>query len=370
MTNQERITVLVSVLVLSLIIGSGRFLGRADFSSSREAAFELGAIKSQESEVSVKPFDPAELGWELVAASSSWPARDSHAAAVFNGKMWLVGGLNGNNLSFSNGQVPYADAEYFNDIWYSEDGSTWIEALRRAPWHPERSQQLAVFQGKMWLIGGWGPEGGYAKEIWASEDGIHWNFIIPEGGIPELEGHELIVFHDRLWLFGGVRYSDRTLVNEIWSSEDGIRWERAVKSAPWHPRWDYALAEFKGFLWLTGGMDLAGNEFNDIWRSEDGIQWERVSGEAPWAPRQGHAALVYKDRLWLVGRFDDSIDGGVNDVWFTEDGISWQKTKFDPVWRGREDHKVLLFNDRLWLFGGMTSDWRWSNEVWRSRFPE
>ena len=81
-------------------------------------------------------------------------------------------------------------------------------------------------------------------------------------------------------------------------------------------------------------------------------------------------ALVYKDRLWIIGRLNDVIAGGPNDVWYTEDGHEWKKTEIDPPWLGREDHEALVFEDAIWVFGGMTSDWKWSNEVWRSVIPE
>ncbi len=365
MTSNKRVLFFASVVILSALIGAGMFFS-SRFPSARTTPVIFPADRVEKKEI---PFRPEDLVWQEISSSTPWTARDSHAATVFQGKIWLTGGLNANDATIRAGRVEYEKAQYFNDIWYSEDGEHWIRALEHAPWPGRRSQQLAVFKGKLWLVGGWGPRGGYAKEIWTSGDGLSWQKIIPEGGLPEIEGHQLVVFKEKLWLFGGVRYTDRTLINEVWYTDDGSNWERAVKKAPWDPRWDHGITEFKGAMWLTGGMNLADDEFNDVWRSEDGFRWERIAEHASWATRQGHVALVYKDRLWIIGRLNDSIAGGPNDIWYTEDGYEWKKTKIDPVWLGREDHEALVFKDAIWVFGGMTSDWKWSNEVWRSSIP-
>ena len=313
------------------------------------------------------PFVPAQLTWDLVASTTPWGARDSQAVAVFKDKIWVIGGLNANNTSHVPGRVPYEKAEYFNDIWASDDGIAWTRVLEHAPWVPMRSQTAIVFKDKLWLIGGWGPEAGYEKEIWASNDGVHWQSFQPAGGLPELEGQQMAVFRDRLWLTGGVRYTDRKIFSEVWSSGDGILWRREVARAPWFPRWDHAIADFNGELWLMGGMDLAGDEFNDIWKSADGVAWERVSEQAAWATRQGHVALVYENRLWIIGRLNDEFAKGENDIWYSADGRNWEKTNINPPWLGREDHGALVFRDAVWVLGGMTTDWNWSGDVWWSR---
>lgn len=374
MMPRRGLVFLASVVALSALISWGMFFR---FPSTETPPLFPQSAAEKKREILFRPED---LSWQEVSSSTPWTARDSHATAVFQEKIWLTGGLNADSATVRPGLVEYEKAEYFNDIWYSEDGERWIRALEHAPWPGRRSQQLAAFQGKLWLIGGWGPEGGYAKEIWTSEDGFSWQKIIPESisensevglqNSPEIEGHQLVIFKDKLWLFGGVRYADRKLVNEVWFTDDGLNWELAVKNAPWHPRWDHTVTEFGGALWLLGGMDLADNEFNDVWRSEDGTHWEQITEHAPWATRQGHAALQYKGYLWVIGQLNDTPEKGINDVWFSADGREWRKTSHDPAWLGREDHEALVFKDAIWLFGGMTNDWKWSNEVWRSVISE
>ncbi|MFH1037020.1 MAG: hypothetical protein V1756_03120, partial [Patescibacteria group bacterium] len=67
-------------------------------------------------------FDPSRLSWQEATSNAAWTKRDSHAAVVFNGKMWVMGGLNGNGTVLAPGVVEYWKAAYFSDIWNSENG--------------------------------------------------------------------------------------------------------------------------------------------------------------------------------------------------------------------------------------------------------
>lgn len=230
---------------------------------------------------------PENLIWFEVSSSTLWEPRDSGEVFIFKNKMWLMGGLNGNNSINNDHLIEYWKAPHFNDIWNSEDGIRWVKIVEHATFSP-------------------------------------------------VEGQELIVFQNKLWKIGSINYDARQVKNDVWYSENGIDWFK-VKNIPWKPRWDHAVAVFNEKIFLTGGMNLNEEIFNDIWSFSDGINWSLVTNNAPWMPRQGHALKVYKGKLWLIGRLNDSENGGLNDVWFSEDGIIWKKTINNPQWTGRED---------------------------------
>lgn len=313
-------------------------------------------------------FTPENLSWTEVVPSAPWEPRDSGEVFLFQNKMWLIGGLNGNS-KVNNKVVEYWKAPHFNDIWNTEDGVNWKLVASSSSWAPRRSMSVAFFQNKLWMLGGWSPITGYTNDIWTSHDGVHWTEVIKHADFPAVEGQALITFKDKLWKIGGVNYEERQEKNEVWYSGDGITWTK-VENIPWKPRWDHAVAAFKGKLFLTGGMNLAGETFNDVWASEDGRHWTMITDNAPWSPRQGHALLVYRGKLWLIGRLNDAESGGVNDSWFSDDGITWRKTWHNPRWTGREDFFSAVFKDKIWIFGGMDAGWQWRNDVWASEFIE
>lgn len=345
--------------------------------------FDFGINKTQkgiqETEVSEVPkkevqeveiFEPALLGWQEVKTPIPWSPRDSHALLVYRDKLWLMGGLNGNDFVEAPGRVRYEEAPHFSDVWVSEDGMSWSLVTDKAPWGKRRSIQAVVFQDKIWMIPGWGPLTGLKSEVWSSEDGLNWTKVTSNPGWSAREGHQLVVFKDKLWLIGSVNYETRETKNDVWYSEDGINWFEAVSNAPWLPRWDHEVVVFKNKLWLIGGMDLNNNIFGDVWVSKNGKDWSLVTDNPPWPARQGHELVVFKDRIWIIGRLNSpNQGGGNNDVWFSEDGINWEKTKKIPPWEEREDHAAVVFRDRIWIMGGMDINWTWRDDVWYSVSP-
>jgi hypothetical protein len=314
------------------------------------------------------PFDPASLSWSEAATSSAWEARDSAAAFVFDDKMWIEGGLDGNGApSGLHHEVEYGGALYFNDIWSSTDGARWKLEATSTGWKPRRSMSIVEFKGALWMFGGWSPEDGYQSDVWQSHDAVHWTRVTGNAAFVPREGQWVEVWNGKLWMTGGVNYEARKTFNDVWYSSDGITWIQAP-DAPWPSRWDHATAVYDGKLWMTGGMDLGAhkdNAYNDEWYTEDGLRWIKVIDNVVWPARQGHQLIPYHGYLWILGRLNDDIDGGRNDVWYSKDGIAWTEAQ-SPGWSGREDHWTLVYDDKMWVFSGMDNLWHWTNDVWVS----
>ncbi|MEK7547125.1 MAG: serine hydrolase [Patescibacteria group bacterium] len=313
-----------------------------------------------------KQFEPNLLSWTLATSSAEWQPRDSAVSFVFQDKIWTMGGLNGNEEIEPNHTVLYWEAPHFNDIWTTENGSTWQIAKEKADWPPRRSMSVVYFNGKLWMFGGWSPITGYESDIWQSDDGINWIKAVSKAAWPAREGQTAEIFQGKIWMMGGVNYDEHETKNDVWYSDNGIDWREATTTIPWSSRWDHATAVFKEKIFLIGGMNLSGQTFKDVWSSSDGLNWELVSAEPSWLKRQGHSLVVFHDKMWIIGRLNDAETGGANDIWYSDDGTNWQKTETDPPWIGREDHSVLVFKGKIFVFGGMDSDWKWRNDVWVS----
>jgi len=309
--------------------------------------------------------NPASLNWEQITGEASWPKRDSHGFVVYKNKIWLMGGVDGTTRMIAPGNVDYGNAPHFRDVWSSSDGINWQQNAKNALWGDRRSMQVVNFKGKMWLMGGWGPELSSKNDVWSSEDGAKWKLESASANWSPREGHQVLVFKNKLWLIGGVRYDRHKVFNDVWYSEDGINWIEATKNAEWAPRWDFSATVFKDKIWMTGGMDLSQGMFNDVWYSDDGVSWKLANGNPPFSTRQGFIT-EYSGKLWIIGRLNDVTNKGVNDVWYSDDGVIWEKTTNDPLWTGREDFGAVIFQDKIWIFGGMDKNWQWTNDIWRS----
>lgn len=258
----------------------------------------------------------------------------------------------------------------------------WTCVTNKAPYVPRDGAGALVFNGRMWLIGGWNPwvkplyPGDCNSEIWSSDDGAHWTLECREAPWECRHTAGYVVHRDRMWVVGGDPIQ-KHYQPDVWSSEDGIHWDCVCRETPWGQRVLHYTAAFNGRIWVMGGQTLPqcvpGQEVfhNNVWCSEDGAHWTRVLMNAPWSPRGliGGSA-VFRHRLWLIGGGTYETAGrpetGVSEVWSSADGIQWDCHTDSVPWLPRIYHDVAVFDDKLWLMEGSRIGKGNGNDVWFS----
>ena len=110
-------------------------------------------------------FVPEALTWQAATIQASWPERDAHTALTFNDKMWVLGGL-------GQGSPEYGLKFHKADVWSSENGKDWGLVLDEAPWGKRRAHASAVFQDKMWILGGMPTSRQRTSDAWYSSEEI------------------------------------------------------------------------------------------------------------------------------------------------------------------------------------------------------
>jgi hypothetical protein len=286
--------------------------------------------------------------WVQVASRNSWVPRDSCGELVFDGKMWLFGGYT---------------PKVVGDIWTSKDGTDWIPYGTFPSPAGVNIPVNFVFRGKMWLTDN-------KDAFYMSADGKTWEQVA--AGIPPFgrAGAGGAVFRDRMWILGGRKGS--AVYNDVWSSSDGVNWMCELKEAPWSRRHFFGVlvVVFKDKLWILGGAIQAYHPFRaytDVWSSSDGRNWTKVS-DGPWLPRMWNTAVVYRDRMWLIGGFRaDPTWNNFNDVWYSADGVNWRQMLSPRVWSPRHELSAYVFKDMIWVVGG--NAWPLMNDVWSLEIP-
>lgn len=305
------------------------------------------------------------VGWSLVTGQAGWRPRDSAGELVFEGRMWLLGGW------FDSFSAPP------RDVWSSSDGVDWTQVLVEAPWRHSDLPMTVTFDGRMWLMGGWynGRLPGHeaSGEVWSSGDGESWEQITAAAGwSPRLAGG-LVVHRGRMWLLGGTENyyfgDEKSLKNDVWSSADGRQWQLETPAAPWSPRAYHAAVVHGGKIWVLGGGNYVPgyHASSDVWCSEDGVQWEQVTDQAPWHPRLWFSAVSYRGQLWVLGGWSNDPSRNWGDVWYSADGRHWRQYQGVPVWKERHEHSVYIHADRIWVAGGHASPL--TNDVWSLTLP-
>ena len=268
----------------------------------------------------------------------------------------------------------------------------WIEVTREAPYAPRDGAGALVFEGKMWLIGGWNPDDPVHfpricnNEVWSSTDGALWSLEKPntfseEGFDPasDWEGRHTagyVVHRGKMWIVGGDANQGHYQC-DVWCSEDGKRWTCVTREVPWCPRVLHYTLAFKDEIWVMGGQTLpqfAPAEerlYDDVWKSPDGIHWEKVERKEPAWPARGMigGGAVFDGRIWILGGGTYDTPGRperrfYNDVWCSEDGIHWECLLEEAPWSPRQYHEVAVFDGRLWVLEGTRHGNR--NDVWYS----
>ncbi len=299
--------------------------------------------------------------WKKVADSVDWSPRDSQGEVVFDGHMWIFGGW----------ESSYESPP--RDVWKSSDGFHWELVTNDAPWvHSDLPMSMA-YKGKMWMMGGWYngrlEDRSASNQVWSSIDGKEWKLETGNAGWSPRCAAAIVEFDDKMWILGGTAQyyygGDSALFNDVWFSEDGINWHLATDQAPWSPRAFHQAVALNGRIYVMGGgnYDPDYHGLNDVWSSADGIHWRQETSAAPWHERIWFSSVVYKDYMWVMGGWSGNPYQNWPDTWYSKDGKKWtQLQSKSPQWKERHEHSVFVFGDKLWIAGGMTPPL--VNDVW------
>jgi hypothetical protein len=265
------------------------------------------------------------LNWSQVATSGTiFPPRTGHTITAFNNQLWVIGGFdNAANVGGTN--------RVMNDIWSSSDGITWTQ---HAPaggtvFSPRQGHDVAVFDGKLWVIGGTGASGDL-NDVWSSVDGIAWVSGTANAAFSARSAHRVVVLNNVMWLIAG---GTVTGLNDVWSSTDGVTWTQAQQIGQTFPARTWHSAQVvNGRMYVIAGVRDTnydtGVRYNDVWSSADGVNWRQDAAAAPFAARALSTVVAHSNELWLIGGFGF---GAFNDVWRSADGANWRLAFSDDI---------------------------------------
>ncbi len=310
----------------------------------------------------VATFKP-EVDWVPVTERAAWQPRDSSGELVFQGKLWLLGGW------FDSFAAPP------RDVWSSADGKEWQLVTSAAPWRYSDLPMTVVFNERMWLMGGWtnGRLEGHVPPAKFGLAAMVRNGTAKRTGPAGVRAWPRALSPSRAacgsWVALRTNYfgDNQSLKNDVWSSADGVHWQREVEQAPWSPRAYHQALVHDDRLWVMGGGNYVPEYHakNDVWSSTDGIHWELATESAPWSARLWFSAVTYHDQMWVLGGWSNNPSTNHGDVWHSADGKQWDKLITKHSWKARHEHSSYVFQDQIIVAGGHAQPL--SNEVWALR---
>ncbi|MCC6442221.1 MAG: hypothetical protein IT210_02065 [Armatimonadetes bacterium] len=196
--------------------------------------------------------------WDRAVEKVPWGPRALHYTVTFQDKIWVMGGQ-------TLPQFGPAEEAFYNDVWRSSDGIQWKRVLEKAPWSPRGMiGGSAVFKGRMWILGGGTydtpgqPYRNFYNDVWSSADGVHWQRHLEKAPWHPRQYHDVAVFDGKMWVLEGWNQSNRA---DVWWSADGVRWHE-VPGTPWPPRHASSLFAYRNALWVVAGNNMT----PDVWK--------------------------------------------------------------------------------------------------------
>ena len=190
---------------------------------------------------------PDGINWEKMTSEAPWEARAGLSAASFKGKLWVLAGSQNDDASIGG-----LDRIFFNDVWYSNDGSEWHAATMDAPWEARAGGVVLVKGGWLYLLGGekgFVDPADYFNDVWRTKDGKHWELVTENAGWSPRPGHKCAVLANHFVCMGGFGIPFNPM--DIWVSKDGASWKQ-VSDSPWNAtspddiRYDFDMLTVKG----------------------------------------------------------------------------------------------------------------------------
>ena len=141
-------------------------------------------------------------GWQCVTDDAAFPGMDGAAALVFDGRMWLLGGWNPHDKVNFPGP-PHGPKNCNSRVYSSCDGETWVLETAEAPWEGRHTAGAAVHDNRMWILGGDCVQGHYQPDVWSSNDGRAWECATAHAPWGDRILHMSAAFDGALFVIGG-----------------------------------------------------------------------------------------------------------------------------------------------------------------------
>lgn len=196
--------------------------------------------------------------WRVVNGDVPWAERGLHYTLAFDHRIWVMGGQ-------TLPQFAPAEETFYNDVWCSEDGVCWTRVTAAAPWPPRGMiGGGVVLHDRMWVLGGGTydtpgkPQRSFYNDVWSSADGVGWQLELESAPWWPRQYHDVAVFDGRMWVLEGWNQTNR---RDVWHSSDGVNWHE-LANTPWAERHAASVFVYDDALWVVAGNNMS----PDVWK--------------------------------------------------------------------------------------------------------
>ena len=163
--------------------------------------------------------------WDCAQSDAPYGDRYGSAVTAYRGQLWLMGGAT--RQPGDPPEKHYPNYTTHHDVWCSSDGATWTRVLEHAPWAPRMWVVAAVYAGRLWVIGGFSNRQKINfADAWSTQDGREWEAWVSEPMFSPRHEASPFVYRGGLWVAAGNSWP---LTNDVWrlALPEAIRGESA-----------------------------------------------------------------------------------------------------------------------------------------------
>ncbi len=248
--------------------------------------------------------------WVLVTPhaefGASYGGRDSAKGTIFQGKLWLSGGFHGPQGSTT---ADCGRVCSFYDLWYSADwGQTWIQAQFNGA--PSDNQ----------------PAGAYDSYS------------------------PLFAFGDALWALGTTLWGSANTDATGGLSSVQLSGPAPAATPPGENSWAIAVGSNAYFIDTNTSQISISSGNLTTWTPSTTMT---TSSSAPFLPRCGAGVKYAFNKFWIVGGGACDSSASYNDLWSSIDGLNWDRESKPAEWSPRLWPCMAVDTyGTLWLIGG------------------
>lgn len=277
-------------------------------------------------------------------ASPSFGARHLSIVVKFNGKLFMIAGT---------GVTDTGGVHYLDDVWSSMDGENWILETDEPGFMARALHQAVVFNGKLFVIGGYRINGAPSNDIWSTVDGKNWVQEKENAEFPADWGHKLLVYNDKLWLItaGGQQIAQN---RNVWNSEDGVNWSQITDDVGFDLSIEQEAIVFDNKMWVVVK--------DRVFSSMDGIVWTTELENAPFATEGEYSLTLHADKLILMT--SDIANDTSAMVWTSANGVDWNLEYEETGFPNRQDNSIITFSNKVYVMLGLNSQLGYMKDIW------
>jgi len=238
---------------------------------------------------------------------AAWTPRDSAAATVYLGKIFLFGGR--------------TDGGYTNDLWSYSTSEGWIQGTSPADISDRGNASIGVYDSALWIIGGRDQSDNDLADVWKLENNI-W---VHESDLP-VQSIGTVIFSDSSITVMGLTQEGEVYAGKTFSSTNGINWALVGYIPNFMSQFGIyrplAIAENDGIPYLLGaGIKGQGGQpdqlFSKVYTSSDWLHWTTINASAEWPARgDGMFTPSYNGKIWVIGG-ENASGELLNDIWYS-----------------------------------------------------